>query len=281
MPTIGGWRCAQYDGIVAIGGCEHFGRGRGVNSMMVALLVAGIGLLLAGLVGDRVRNSDQRIQLRQYAAHRRDGCGLHRDAAARPLDSSGLKNIARRLGPGACRPRVRRCRRSRRRPAPRRVIAANPISICRDQCRAAAVRNRLRSARAHRRHGLRGRPRDARRTIAACTRRRSSPRRPPSRSATCCFRPHPARNASAPRRGRRAFHAPILLPNRWPPRRLPNHARRRQPPSTTPGRNRNARGPMFRRRVAPAGRRRPSPKDPAAAARIPLRRPRDRRSRRR
>lgn len=29
---------------------EHFGRGRGVNSMMVVLLVAGIGFLLAGLV---------------------------------------------------------------------------------------------------------------------------------------------------------------------------------------------------------------------------------------
>jgi hypothetical protein len=47
---IGGWRCAQYDGIVAMAAGEHFGRGRGVNSMMVVLLVAGIGFLLAGLV---------------------------------------------------------------------------------------------------------------------------------------------------------------------------------------------------------------------------------------
>ena len=47
--TIAGWRCAQYDGIVAMAAGEHFGRGRGVNSMMVALLIAGIGFLLAGL----------------------------------------------------------------------------------------------------------------------------------------------------------------------------------------------------------------------------------------
>lgn len=48
--TIGGWRYVQYDGIVAGAADEHFGRGRGVISMMIALLVAGIGLLLAGLV---------------------------------------------------------------------------------------------------------------------------------------------------------------------------------------------------------------------------------------
>ena len=102
--TIGGWRCTQYDGIVAMAAGEHFGRGRGVNSMMVALLIAGIGLLLAGLVGDRVRNSDQRIQLRQYPDHRRYGRGLHRDAAARPLDRvRELKEITQRLGLGRCR----------------------------------------------------------------------------------------------------------------------------------------------------------------------------------
>ena len=54
--------------------------------MMVVLLVAGIGLLLAGLVGDRVRIPDQRIQSRQYPDHRRYGRRLHRDAAARPLE---------------------------------------------------------------------------------------------------------------------------------------------------------------------------------------------------
>src|SRR5882757_8643781 len=47
--TIGGWRYVQYDGIVATAAGEHFERGRGVNSMMVALLVGGICFLLAGL----------------------------------------------------------------------------------------------------------------------------------------------------------------------------------------------------------------------------------------
>jgi hypothetical protein len=50
-PAIAGWRYAQYDGIVAFGGCEPFGRGRGVISMMLVVLIAGIGILLAGLLG--------------------------------------------------------------------------------------------------------------------------------------------------------------------------------------------------------------------------------------
>jgi hypothetical protein len=48
--TIAGWRYAHYDGIVAVAACAHFRRGRGVRSMIVALLVAGIGALLAGLL---------------------------------------------------------------------------------------------------------------------------------------------------------------------------------------------------------------------------------------
>ena len=44
------WRCAQYDGIVAKAACAHFECGRGVISMVAVLLIAGIGLLLAGLV---------------------------------------------------------------------------------------------------------------------------------------------------------------------------------------------------------------------------------------
>src|SRR5258705_1888234 len=47
---IAGWRCTHYDGIVALAVCEHFGRSRGVSSMMVGMLVAGIGLVLAGLL---------------------------------------------------------------------------------------------------------------------------------------------------------------------------------------------------------------------------------------
>src|SRR5216684_980866 len=49
-PTFVRWRCAQYDGIVALAACEHFGRSRRVIPMMVVLLMAGIGLLLAGLL---------------------------------------------------------------------------------------------------------------------------------------------------------------------------------------------------------------------------------------
>ena len=50
-PEIGGWRCAQYDGIVAMAAGEHFGRGQGVSSMRgVVLLLTAIGWLLAGLV---------------------------------------------------------------------------------------------------------------------------------------------------------------------------------------------------------------------------------------
>jgi hypothetical protein len=44
------WRGAQYDGIVASTACEHFWRSRGMDSMMVVLLIAGAGLLLAGLL---------------------------------------------------------------------------------------------------------------------------------------------------------------------------------------------------------------------------------------
>src|SRR6266851_1245163 len=49
-PAIAGWRYAQYDGIVALAACEHFCRGPGMSSMMVVLLIAGLGLVLAGLL---------------------------------------------------------------------------------------------------------------------------------------------------------------------------------------------------------------------------------------
>src|SRR5437899_9368738 len=49
-PSFVRWRCAQYDGIVALAACEHFGRSRRVIPMMMVVLMAGIGLLLAGLV---------------------------------------------------------------------------------------------------------------------------------------------------------------------------------------------------------------------------------------
>jgi hypothetical protein len=49
-PAIARWRYAQYDGIVALAAGAHCERGRGVISMMLVVLIAGIGLLLAGLV---------------------------------------------------------------------------------------------------------------------------------------------------------------------------------------------------------------------------------------
>jgi len=48
--TIAGWRGAQYDGIVASAACGYFKRGPRVSLMMVVMLVAGIGCLLAGLL---------------------------------------------------------------------------------------------------------------------------------------------------------------------------------------------------------------------------------------
>jgi hypothetical protein len=48
-PAIVGWRCAQYDGIVAVG-LTRISSAGGVSSMMVVLLIAGIGLVLAGLL---------------------------------------------------------------------------------------------------------------------------------------------------------------------------------------------------------------------------------------
>jgi hypothetical protein len=48
--AIAGWRGAQYDGIVARAACGYFERGPGVSLMMVVMLVAGIGCLLAGLL---------------------------------------------------------------------------------------------------------------------------------------------------------------------------------------------------------------------------------------
>jgi len=47
LPVGGG---GQHDGIVASAACEHFWRGRGMDLMMVVLLTAGAGLLLAGLL---------------------------------------------------------------------------------------------------------------------------------------------------------------------------------------------------------------------------------------
>ena len=86
-PTFVGWRCAQYDGIVALGGLRAFRAQPGVSSMMVVLLIGGIGLLLAGLLtiglGIQIRTSSfgNTLILVGY------GRGLHRGDHARPLGS--------------------------------------------------------------------------------------------------------------------------------------------------------------------------------------------------
>ena len=103
-PAIAGWRCAQYDGIVAKAACELFGRGRGVISMVAVLLIAGIGFLLAGLLaigfGIPVKEFSFGNTLILTGAV----------AACTGMIMFGLwmvvrelKNIARRLGPGVSR----------------------------------------------------------------------------------------------------------------------------------------------------------------------------------
>jgi hypothetical protein len=102
VAIIGGWRCVQYDGIVAMAAGRQFGRGRGVNSMMVVLLAAGIGFLLAGLVAIGFG-----IPINEF------GFGNTLILAGTVAASTGmlllglwtavkeLKNIAQRLGSGA------------------------------------------------------------------------------------------------------------------------------------------------------------------------------------
>jgi hypothetical protein len=48
--SIVGWRCTQYDGIVALAAARISGAA-GVDSMIIVLLIAGIAFLLAGLLG--------------------------------------------------------------------------------------------------------------------------------------------------------------------------------------------------------------------------------------
>src|SRR5260370_19946823 len=99
--TIAGWRCAQYDSIVALAACAYLERGPGVSSMMVVVLVAGIGLLLAGILaiafGIPVKEFSFGNTLILVGAI----------AACTGMMMLGLwtavrelKNIARRLGPG-------------------------------------------------------------------------------------------------------------------------------------------------------------------------------------
>src|ERR1700676_5542476 len=98
---IAGWPCAEYDSIVAWAACERFERSLGVSSMMVILVIAGIGFLLAGLLaigfGIPVKEFSFGNTLIVTGAV----------AACTGMIMLGLwmvvrelKNIARRLGPG-------------------------------------------------------------------------------------------------------------------------------------------------------------------------------------
>jgi hypothetical protein len=99
--AIAGWRGAQYDGIVAAAACEHFERGPGVSLMMIVMLVAGIGCLLAGLLAIGFG-----IPVQEFSF----GNTLILSGAVTACTGliilglwvvvSELKNIARRLGPG-------------------------------------------------------------------------------------------------------------------------------------------------------------------------------------
>ncbi|MDP1529766.1 MAG: hypothetical protein Q8M05_10340 [Rhodoferax sp.] len=101
-PTFAGWRCAQYDGIVAMAAGEHFGHGPGVKSMMVGLFVAGICFVLAGLaaIGFGIPIGEFSFGNTLIIAGTIAACTgmllLGLSAAIKEL-----KTIARRLGPGS------------------------------------------------------------------------------------------------------------------------------------------------------------------------------------
>src|SRR3954465_8563295 len=86
--------------------CEHFGRSRGVSSMMVGMLVAAIGLVLAGLLA-----IGYGISVKEFSV----GNTLIRSGVIGVCTGAlmfgfwitvrELKNIAQRLGAGVPQPR--------------------------------------------------------------------------------------------------------------------------------------------------------------------------------
>ena len=164
--------------------------------MMVVLLVAGIGLLLAGLVAIGFG-----IQINEFSL------GNTLIVAGTVAACTGmlllglwtavkeLKTIARRLGPGGANEPARKpaIRLAATRPLVKQRIRAQPGSDNAGNMEPA--RARLSPPW----HGEAAPRAIARRTIARL-RPAPSPRRPPSRGATCCFHRHPARSASVPRR---------------------------------------------------------------------------------
>ena len=219
-PAIAGWRDAQYDGIVAFAACEYFERGPGVILMMVVMLVAGIGCLLAGLLaigfGIPVKEFSFGNTLILTGAV----------AACTGLIMLGLwavvrelKNIAQRLGPGAPRLDADTAADSRSGAAApsgagKRRLPVQPRPSRGGRC----SRSRTSRAAIGGRRGAR-RPRRAIAPADDAAARRNLPRpRPPSnRGAICCFPPHRGGNASARKHERPMSSATDLRVPRQPP----------------------------------------------------------------
>jgi hypothetical protein len=215
--------------------------------MMLVVLIAGIGLLLAGLVtvalGIQLDLSFGNTLILTGAVVACTGVIM----LALWTMVRELKTVALQLGPGIG-------KQSR---AGNTAPAASLSAALGDQARKTAV---FRSATASRRRNMRapnrrrsrqrhrGSRRPARAIAGAATRHPSlRPRRPQSRSAICCSPRRHGRSANAPRRERPTPLCPIfVLP--LPPRpRLTNQAKRRRQRSTTPGQNRSVRGLPMRR----------------------------------
>ena len=116
--SIAGWRCTQYDGIVAWAVCELLGRGCGGWFDDFCHVGRRHRPCSGGPAGDRLWNSDQGIQYRQHPYyHRRDG-RLHRRDHVRALDrrqGAEERRAKARSGRGAdgWRSRNRGCSRRR------------------------------------------------------------------------------------------------------------------------------------------------------------------------
>ena len=199
--------------------------------MMVALLIAGIGFLLAGLLGIGFG-----IPVKEFSfGNTLIVTGVV--AACTGMIMLGLwmvvrelKNIARQLGSGVA-DDIARGNSARSREPPRRAIRLRKATVSRSAAtsrsrQAQAMRNRQRTIRAVA-AAMAGRGRGARPRAQRCAAAEPpKPRRPSSRGATCCFLRHRGRNASAPRRERPIRPRPMFAsrPPAAPPPLKPSEA---------------------------------------------------------
>src|ERR1039458_6079899 len=90
-PAIAGWRYAQYDGIVALAAVSLSGEAGGGDFDDGCAVDRRDWHFVGWSPGDRIWNSSQGIQLRQYPDRYRCGCGLHpQDHALSLGDRSGV-----------------------------------------------------------------------------------------------------------------------------------------------------------------------------------------------